>query len=257
MKINIAIKKLKHNIIKAILLIILSLSIIFFSLPIIKWYIDDNKITIINTELESMKIYDKHNEYDEFKIYIDDLKEMNDDAVGWIKINNTKIDYPIVQTDNNYYYLKRDFNKSNNNAGTIFMDYRNSANDLDKNTVIYGHARKNETMFGSLKNTLKKEWYENKSNHTFYTLIGNEKFIWEVFSVYKIKAEDYYIRTKFNEEEFTDFLITISNRSLYNFNIELNEKDYILTLSTCADTEGINRIVVHSKLIEKKDMLHL
>ena len=109
-------------------------------------------------------------------------------------------------------------------------------------------------MFTSLLNTLNESWYTNKDNHIIRVSLENENSLWQIISVYKIPVESYYITTKFNNDnEFITFLDTISKRSIYNFNYNVNKEDIILTLSTCYDDN--TRVVVHAKLIkiEKKN----
>ena len=130
------------------------------------------------------------------------------------------------------------------------MDYRNDSGLNNKNTIIYAHSRLDKTMFGSLSKVLKSNWYKNKDNHIIKISTKDENSLWQIFSVDKIEAEDYYITTDFNSnKEYLDFLKTIKNRSIHNFNTTLNENDSIHTLSTCySDTE---RTVVHAKKIKK------
>jgi len=181
---------------------------------------------------------------------INSLKKKNSDTVGWINVNNTNINYPFVQARDNKYYLNRSFDKSYNDAGWVFLDYRNNSNLDNKNTILYAHSRLDKTMFGSLSKTLRSEWHANKDNHIIRISTSNENTLWQIFSVYKIKVESYYITTDFNsDKEYNKFLNTIKKRSIYNFNTNLNSSDKILTLSTCYD-DGI-RTVVHAKLIKK------
>ena len=120
----------------------------------------------------------------------------------------------------------------------------------DKNTILYAHSRLDKTMFGSLSKTLKSSWFTNKDNHIIRLSTETENTLWQIFSVYKIKEESYYITTNFSsDEEYNKFLNTLSSRSIYNFNTKLDTSDKILTLSTCySDTE---RTVVHAKLIKR------
>lgn len=181
------------------------------------------------------------------------LLERNPDTVGWIRVNNTNINYPIVQSNNNSQYLKHAFDGSSNRAGWIFADYRNDMKSFDKNTIIYGHSRLNQTMFGSLKNVLERSWYENKSNRIILLSTPSENTLWQVFSVYTIEPESYYITTSFSSDEsYQSFLNTIKSRSIYDFGVNLSTNDKTLTLSTCSDTMGTGRIVVHSKLIKRE-----
>ena len=99
------------------------------------------------------------------EVDFNELLSKNSDTVGWIEVKGTNINYPIVQTTNNEYYLNHAFDKTKNDAGWVFMDYRNDAKNFDQNTIIYAHSRYNQTMFGSLKNILSSSWYNNKNNH--------------------------------------------------------------------------------------------
>ena len=179
------------------------------------------------------------------------LKTKNSDTKGWIRVEGTNINYPFVQAKDNKYYLNHSFEKKYNDAGWVFLDFRNDINDLSKNNIIYGHARLNKTMFGTLKNVLTKDWYKNKDNHVIKLSTEKENTLWQIFSVYSIKTETYYITTDFNnDEEFKVFLDTMKKRSKYKFNANVSVKDTILTLSTCHNTN--DKIVVHAKLIKKE-----
>ena len=178
------------------------------------------------------------------------LLEQNKDTVGWLIVNNTNINYPVVQTTNNEYYLNHAFDRSKNYAGWVYADYRNSFDILSKNTVIYAHGRKDGVMFGSLNNTLKKNWYTNLDNQIFQFSTLNYNTMWQVFSIYKIEAESYYITTDFNSDEsFDKFINTVERRSIYDFGVEVNYNDRIITLSTCFNDKG-TRLVVHAKLVK-------
>ena len=149
------INKLKR-IIKLIGVIAIILLLSFNVKKIIKWKKDSSETNNI-LEKENQKIINKENNKE-------NNKEFNKDIVGWIKINNTNIDYPFVKYIDNKYYLTHNLNKEKSTAGWIFLDYRNNINLKNKNSIIYGHARKDKTMFGTLKYVLKKEWYKNKEN---------------------------------------------------------------------------------------------
>ena len=181
---------------------------------------------------------------------IESLKSKNADTIGWINVNNTNINYPYVQTSNNSYYLNHSYDKSYNDAGWVFMDYRNNSNLDNKNTILYAHSRLDKTMFGSLSKGFRSEWHTNKDNHIIRLSTESENTLWQIFSVYKIKEESYYITTDFNNDDYySKFLDTIKNRSIYNFNTNLTTDDKVLTLSTCYD--DTTRTVVHAKLIKR------
>ena len=215
---------------------------------------DNDNTEFINKPLDENDDYWYYSTFDLIDVDLKKLKEKNNDTVGWLNVNNTNINYPFVKSSDNDYYLHHSFDKSYNNAGWVFLDYRNNKNLTDKNNIIYGHHRVNNTMFTSLLNTLNQSWYTNKDNHIIRISLENENSLWQIISVYKIPVESYYITTKFNDDnEFITFLDTISKRSIYNFNYNVNKDDIILTLSTCYDDN--TRVVVHAKLIkiEKKN----
>lgn len=175
------------------------------------------------------------------------LKNQNNDTVAWIKVNGTNIEYPIVKSENNEFYLNHSLDKTNNSAGWIFADYKNKFDGTDKNIVIYGHNRKDKSMFGTLKNILNPKWYNNPENEEIIFIQKNENFIYKVFSVYEIEKESYYIKTDFSSNnEFKEFVETLKKRSIKNFETEVSETDSILTLSTCSSNNEY-RVVLHAK----------
>lgn len=211
---------------------------------------DDDTILISDENLDDEDPYWYYVSFPLINVDIDSLYRKNSDTVGFINVNNTNVNYPFVQYSDNDYYLNHSFDKSYNEAGWLFLDYRNESDLNNRNSIIYGHSRLDKTMFGSLNRVLKSNWYNNKDNHIIRISSIKENTMWQIFSVYKIKAESYYITTDFNnDDEYIKFLDTIKRRSIYDFNTTLNKEDKILTLSTCfSDTE---RTVIHAKLIKK------
>ena len=263
---------------KKIINIVLLMIILFFSLlifysiyNIINHVKDSNNINknleIINKNITKEEVTDTDNttivqnnidEKDSYWIYLnsnltnvsfDKLKEINNEVKGWLKVEGTSVDYPYVKTSNNTFYLSHSFDKSKNIAGWIFQDYRND--DInDKNTIIYGHDRSDRLMFGSLKDTLKKEWFDNKANHIITLSTEYVNSLWQIFSIYTIPNTNDYIKINFSSnEEFNDFLTLIKNRSIYDFETDIVETDKILTLSTCYKNAD-NKLVIHARLIK-------
>lgn len=268
----------KNNKLKSIYLlicIIFSIIIIYSVFNIVSWFKDNQKIDkqvndiINNTKVEEVKdnsnteIIKQETKIPETSIYwtflktpllnvnFDKLKNTNNDTVGWLNVSGTNINYPVVQAKDNSYYLTHSFDKTYNKAGWVFMDYRNKMDNLNKNTIIYAHSRVNNTMFGSLNKTLKKDWYNNKSNHMIRLSTENINSMWQIFSVYTVPNTNDYIKTVFNnDDEFLDFINLIKNRSKFDFATDVNISDNIITLSTCYKTN--ERVVVHAKLIKKE-----
>ena len=206
---------------------------------------ENNKTKIIQENLKDITKLQKSNN----EINFEELKSQNSDTVFYLKVNNTNISYPVVKYSDNNYYLNHSFDKSKNSAGWLFADYKNKLDGTDKNIVVYGYNRRDGSMFGTLKNILNKEWYDNTDNMDIVYMDIGGKHIYKVFSIYKIENEDYYITTQFNNDsEYKKFLTTIKSRSIKDFNVEISETDSILTLSTCANNNKY-RVVLHAKRI--------
>ncbi len=178
-----------------------------------------------------------------------ELKKINSDTISWLSIGGTNINYPVVQTTDNDYYLEHSFDKSKNSAGWLFMDYRNDKNTYGNNTIIYAHNRKDKTMFGTLKKLLTDEWYNVEENRIIK--MSSEKYntLWQIYSVYTINTTSDYIITDFKDENaYQEFINLVKNRSYRNFNTNVTTNDKTLTLSTCHGHD--KKLVVHAKLIK-------
>ena len=190
---------------------------------------DNLESTIKNKELES-------------------LLEINSDTVGWLTVPNTNIDYPVVKTTDNDYYLDHNYEKKYDYNGWVFMHYYNSTHNLDKNTIIFAHNRfYSGIMFGTLNEVTKDTWYNNTNENliTFNTLYDNMQF--EVFSIYKTSITADYLKTTFDSDlEWNNFIKMIRERSIFQNNVNVGTNDKIITLSTCLDND--TRLVVHAVL---------
>lgn len=178
------------------------------------------------------------------------LLEINKDTVGWLKVNDTNIDYPVVQTNDNDYYLNHNFIDEKDNSGWIFMDYRANATDLSRNTIIFGHNMYySGVMFGTLYKAKYSNWYTKPKNQIIEFDTLYEEMNWQIFSIYVVpNTNDYLIANFSTDEKFQEYLNMISDRSIYTFNTPVSTKDKILTLSTCSDN-GKNRLVIHAVLL--------
>ena len=276
-KMNNKIKKIKlkwKNIILILIFLILFITLNISIYKIIKWKLDSNKTNEeINTIQENTNIEEvkdnkgteiikqakkipKENPYWDYikmnmiDVNFDNLKKINSDVVGWIKVNGTNINYPFVQSKDNKYYLTHSFNKSYNNAGWVFLDYRNN-NINNRNTIIYAHGRTDKTMFGTLRKVLNNGWINNTNNYVIKISTEKENSLWQIFSIYHIPTTNDYLQTEFKDErEYQRFLNILKNRSNHNFNTSITSNDTILTLSTCYNDS--EKMVVHAKLIKKQ-----
>lgn len=190
-----------------------------------------------NTQLENMGAT--------FGIDFDKLEQINSDVVGWINIKGTSIDYSILQAGDNDYYLRRSIDGNYSWFGWPFMDYRNSGEFTDRNTILYGHNITSGLMFADLENIVNGS-YGNDIDVYIYT--KDKTRVYKVFSTYIVDPEDYYLTTVFyDDEDFGEFVNALKNRSLIDFNVPVFGQDKIITLSTCT-SDSLRRIVLHAKL---------
>ncbi len=179
------------------------------------------------------------------------LLDLNSDTVGWLTVPGTNIDYPVVQTTDNKYYLTHNYNKEKDYNGWVFMNSYNVPQNLDRNTILFAHNRYySGVMFGTLSNVTKKNWYNEASNISIYYNTLYSEYEWEVFSIYKIDVTDDYLKTIFkSDSEWLDFIDLIRSRSLFESKANVGVNDKIITLSTCLDND--QRLVVHAVLKQK------
>ena len=180
------------------------------------------------------------------------LLTVNEDVVGKLIVNNTNVDYPVVQAKDNDYYLDHNINKEKNANGWIYLDFRNDAMNLDKNNIIYGHNMYySGVMFGTLHKTYNSNWYTNPENQiiTYDTLYEDMQF--KIFSIYKVPDTNDYLKVFFDDDaDFLEFADMITKRSIYDFNVPIDADDKIITLSTCSNN-GTKRLVIHAVLIDE------
>jgi len=184
------------------------------------------------------------------------LYDVNSDIKGWIIIPNTVINYPVVETSDNSYYLSKGFNKTDDNNGTLFLDYRDNINPMSQNLIIYGHEMRNGQMFHSIRNYAKVDFYNSSPIITFNTLYSNEK--WKVFAAFianTVPSQGYvfnYLITNFSSSnDFTSFINEVKARSLIETSVDINPNDTLLTLSTCTYELPEARFVVMARRVRK------
>ena len=177
-----------------------------------------------------------------------DLSSINKDFVCWINIENTNIDYPVVQGDDNSYYLHRDIYGNYLYAGTTFLDYRNNYND-SKNLIVYGHNMKNITMFSELEKFKKEDFFNSIPTITLTNKNGERHF--KAFAVLLVdKNYDYRVPDFKNDEEYNKFLNKICDESMFKVKNKPTSSDKIMTLTTCSYEFKNARTVVICKEID-------
>lgn len=232
------------KIIKIILLIICLGVFTYSAYNIYKYISEENANEELNGELIDNVITETSDNNEKklipFNVDFSLLQKENKDVVGWIYSESTPINYPVVQSMDNEYYLHRLINGEYNSSGSIFMDYRNNPNLEDSNTIIYGHNMKNDLMFGTLQEYKSQEYYESHKEIYYFTPEKNYKI--ELFSGYTISVDsDIYNLSTINDEKKEELI----SKSDFKSDVNINEDDKIITLSTCSyDYEGARYIVM-------------
>lgn len=242
-------KKTIINIIFVILLVLIA----YFSYEIVRTLSDNKKtdkeiakikeeVIIKEEETEKPEETEETPTESEERLPLDfnKLKSINSDTVAWIRVANTNIDYPVVKTSNNTYYLNHSFYKANNINGWIFENSENSSNFDDANTVIFGHNTNGYTMLSELKD-IYNGVLGNNINITIYLEDGIINY--KVFSIYLEKPENTGNISKYLNQDIIDYM---KDKSKLKIDVDVKEGDQILTLSTCNNVTE-DRLILHAK----------
>lgn len=242
------------NLILKICLILFIIVLVFSLTVIIKWYINNKKSKNLLYNIKQDTIINENeiddpNEKSSINIDFSKLLEINKDVIGWIKIEGTTIDYPILQTSNNSYYLTKAIDGSYNQCGWIFMDYTNAKDLTDYNTVIYGHNIKSGIMFADLEKIYKNEL---KNDTVIQVYTPQNEYIYKIYSVYMGLPDDIGISPNISESQYSEFIKENINKSKYKYNLNVENTAKTITLSTC-DKTGTKRIIVHGYLTNNNE----
>lgn len=176
------------------------------------------------------------------------LARINPDVVAWIICEDTRINYPVVQGDDNAYYLRHLFDGKNNGAGSLFVDTNNEPGFVDLNTVIYGHNMKDKSMFATILEYKNQEFFNQHPTMILLTPDGN--YIIELFSGYVANVEDKCWKLWFSSNiEFEQWITDTKLRSSFKSSVEAGISDRFITLSTCSNEFDNARYVVVGKLV--------
>jgi sortase B len=184
-----------------------------------------------------------------------ELKVLNPDYRFWIEIENTNVNYPVVQGTDNINYLTKDFHQKNSSSGTIFLDHRNNIKE-DFNNLVYGHNMKNKTIFNNVENYKEEEFF--RANNKITLTDDKYKYTYEVFSVYladgNIDASTHTdINASMDTSKIKSYIDSLKTKSLHKTDIEVTPYDKILSLVTCSYESSDMRTIVHAKLINTED----
>ncbi len=244
------------KIIKIISLLCCSCFIFYFAYNIYNYFIEENlnnklnnnlvdiAVTVIENDIQ--KNYEEKAENIPIEVDFDILKQKNNDIIGWIYSENTPINFPVVQSDDNEFYLRRLIDKTYNRAGTIFMDYRNNKDLGDWNTIIYGHNMKNNSMFGTLLNYKEQSYFDE--HKTMYYLTENEKYKVDLIAGYIEDANSKIYNFSINNEK-EQIIKKAKLQSTFKSDVEINDDDRFVTLSTCSYEYEDARYVLMGKII--------
>ena len=174
------------------------------------------------------------------------LRKQNPGTVAWISVDGTNINYPVVQSEDNDFYLSHSFNKEYNNNGWVFMDFRNTPMD-DNNVIFYGHNLLNKTGFGTVGNMFTKEW-KKTSSKTIIVLTDTSQYVYKIFSIYYSEPVVDYLQVVFDsDEEYDTWIKNLKKKDIMGLKETVSKNDKIITLSTCTE-DNKGRKVVHAKL---------
>lgn len=202
-----------------------------------------------NSQYEEVQEIAKVEKEDE-GIDFDALQKVNDDVKAWIYLKDTVIDYPVMQTTNNDYYLYHMFNGEENGAGSIFVDYRNENPFQDFNTIIYGHRMKDGSMFRSLVDYRDADFYN--AHKTMLLTTPDAKYDVHVFSVVTVPATSDLYQLEFADDaEKQAYIDRVISESETKMDVSVSASDRIVMMSTCTFEIEEGRLCVYGKLVER------
>lgn len=238
--------------------IIFALSLIVFivslgmliKLCFVDTYVNDN------TTNEIKQVYYESNNENSTPMDLNSLHSINADIKGWIKIKDSKIDYPVLQSGTKLpeYYLYRNYKKEYTGFGSIFLDSLCNIEEPSKNLILYGHNMRDSSMFGDLLKYSDLNYYKARPTITFDTVA--EKGEWKIISIFKTNTLeeqgeifDYLMIDFKNDKDFLEFVHDVTVRSLINIPVDTNKDDRLITLSTCSyEMKDFRTVVVARKV---------
>ena len=241
--------------VRVILLAVSLLGMVISGVQILKYYREEDQSESLNRELISQAVElvtqpaetatpETAEKVSAVPLHVDfdQLWAQNKDIIAWIYCPGTPINYPVVQSADNDYYLRRLLDGKRNTAGTIFADYRNAPDFSDFNTLIYGHNMRNETMFGTLKEYKNQAYYE--AHPVWYLLTPQTNYKVELVAGFLVSEYDaiYYMRD--TEEQQREHLLTLFEKSVFDANLEMEETDKLVSFSTCERGQNDKRFIL-------------
>lgn len=202
-------------------------------------------------ERKELKSNENREDFPEMEVDFKALREKNPDTVGWLYVGSCGISYPIVQGEDNDYYMHHTFEGTVNSSGAIIMDYRDDKYLKDWNTFIYGHNMKNGSMFGSLKKLLNDETLYD-SDPYIYVYLPGYIYRYKIFSYYKDEPDSKMYWTADTLQEYRQYIRDALSLSVRDLGVETSEENNMVTLVTCSGSgAGKMRFFVHGEFIDR------
>ena len=214
----------------------------------------DNEEILNNIEIDESKITESKTER---MIQLEELQKENEEIIGWLEIEGTNINYPVLQTSDNDYYLTHNYKKEYSSSGSLFLDKDFDMVNGSSNYLIYGHRNKQGLMFEDLIKYAEEDFYKEHTKIKFTT--NKDDSIYEILSVFYsrvyYKSEKnvfryYYFVNAENEQEYNDFVENAKKASIYDTGVTAQYGEQLLTLSTCEYSQEDGRFVVVCKKVE-------
>ena len=181
------------------------------------------------------------------QVDFDALRAINPDVVGWLIIDGTNINYPVVQGKDNQYYLRHLFTGEYNASGCIFLDSRNAGDFSNQHSILYGHHMDNGTMFNGLMEYKEQAFYDARPSALLLTPAANYEIKFFSGYVANVRADAWQVEFQ-SDEDFSGWLHAVKLKSLFHSNAEPGSSDTVLTLSTCSYEFENARFVLHGVL---------
>ena len=242
-------KKLKFKyIITAILIIIFIICDIY----IINYYYKSYKTEITYNEL-MLSNFENISE-EQYGQIVEELQTTNEDIIGWITIEGTKINYPLLQGEDNEYYLEHNFKNEKDKYGSIYLNNQSNFNDLNSNVIIYGHNMSDDKMFGEL---LKYVNYNFYLEHPYIKIsVGNKIYTYEIITVFKSKVYSqnqtnvfkyYNYHNLGDDKKYNEYIKNCKDTELYNIDKQAQHGQQLITLTTCEYSTANGRLGIVAK----------
>lgn len=206
--------------------------------------------------LEESVLYQDENPQDSekeagFSVDFEKLQKINPDVIGWIRIEKLGISYPIVQGNDNEYYLTHTFYRKENKCGSIFVEVENQKDFSDYNTFVYGHNMKDKSMFARLNEFQEEETFVENPEFYIYTPKGVQRY--EIYSCHIAELGTESFRYQFKDEtDYAQWQDSVKGRSLYDTGVLPKAGQNTVTLMTCTSAGSNYRFLVHGALVKDR-----